>query len=66
MPWFEKWHRQQSWFRITSRSICTGYHFAVMLYLGYHLKAIARGPLHSMSLVAQFDNKMITRPQWQI
>lgn len=55
--WFANEDYEYSWFRISATNRGAGFHFAVVVYLGLHLKRFVGSTMHFMHLVAQIPGK---------
>ncbi len=62
--WFVDPAYDHAWFGIESDNAGVGFHFAVVVYLAYHLRRVAGSRMFSMNLVADIEGKPNARHLW--
>jgi hypothetical protein len=63
-PWFISPEYEYTWFHISGGGEGLEYNFAVVVYLGLHLRKVAGRRLHCMHLVADMEGKPNARITW--
>jgi hypothetical protein len=63
-PWFPNPEYESAWFEVSGEDDGVGYHFAVVVYIGNHLRWVAGPCVDSMHLVADIEGKPRIRVGW--
>jgi hypothetical protein len=62
--WFTNPAYESAWFEISGNGNGLGFHFAVMVYIGNHLRWVAGPRMDRMHLVAQIESKPSICQHW--
>ena len=63
-PWFTNPGYQSAWFQTTCDDTGLGYQFAVLVYIGNHLRHVGGASMDSMHLIAQIEGRPNFRHRW--
>jgi len=63
-PWFTDPEYESAWFEVSGGGDGVGYQFAVVVYIGNHLRWVAGPRIESMHLIAQIEGKPNPRRTW--
>jgi hypothetical protein len=63
-PWFSDAPHSRTWFEVKGGGDGLGYHFAVLVYVAYHLRWVAGPKVLSVHLVANIEGKPNARRDW--
>ncbi len=64
-PWFPNPDHQRIWYEVIGGGDEVGFHFAVLVYLGYHMRWVAGKCLFSVHLIADIEGKPNCRYLWK-
>jgi hypothetical protein len=64
-PWFPNPEHHRIWYEVKGGGHEVGFHFAVLVYLAYHLRWVAGKCVFSMHLVADIEGKPNCRHLWK-
>ncbi|HAW29811.1 MAG TPA: hypothetical protein DCY03_17090 [Planctomycetaceae bacterium] len=56
-PWFDDPDRETQWFEVRSQNKGVGFHFALAVYAGFHLRYIGGPRIRSIHLIANLESK---------
>lgn len=56
-PWFRNPKHESAWFRAECEDTGLGYQFAVLVYIGNHLRHVAGAAMKSMHLIARMEGR---------
>jgi hypothetical protein len=62
--WFTNPQYESQWFRAESQDTGLGYQFAVLVYIGNHLRHVAGPAMDSMHLMARIEGQPNFRRRW--
>jgi hypothetical protein len=62
--WFTNTEYESAWFEVAGDGDGIGFHFAVVVYIGQHLRSIAGPRVDAMHIVAQIEGKPNPRRTW--
>jgi hypothetical protein len=63
-PWFTNPEYGSAWFEVSGDGDGIGYHFAVLVYIGNHLRWIAGPRLQTVHLVAEIEGRPNIMQKW--
>jgi hypothetical protein len=63
-PWFAGDDNESAWYSATCADSGLGFHFAVLIYVGNHLRHVAGAAMDSMHLVARIEGRPNFRCRW--
>jgi len=64
LSWFSDPEAPRAWFRVVSDADGAGFHFAVLVYVGLHLRKVGGRGVRSVHLVSQIEGKPNARRGW--
>lgn len=63
-PWFTNAGYESAWFHASCEDTGLGYQFAVVVYIGNHLRHVAGAAMDSMHLIARIEGRPNFRHRW--
>jgi hypothetical protein len=63
-PWFTGDEHESAWYSATCADSGLGFQFAVVVYVGNHLRHVAGAAMDSMHLVARIEGRPNFRHRW--